>query len=79
MDPYLVISTDCHAGLRPGGYREYVDPQHRDAFDVALAQQVAMTEEMENRGKESGAFAVVPKPVSVGLIFKALGLRERAT
>ena len=33
MDRYLVISTDCHAGLPPGGYREYLDPQYRQAFD----------------------------------------------
>jgi predicted TIM-barrel fold metal-dependent hydrolase len=47
MERHLVISSDCHAGLPPGGYREYLDPKFRDAFDVALKQQIAMTEEME--------------------------------
>lgn len=41
MDRYLVISSDCHAGLPPEQYREYVDPQHREAFDAALPIQNA--------------------------------------
>ena len=41
MDRYLVISSDCHAGLPPERYRDYVDPQYRDAFDVALPIQLA--------------------------------------
>ena len=27
MDRYLVISSDCHAGLPPERYRDYLDPQ----------------------------------------------------
>ena len=34
MDRFLVISSDCHAGLLPEAYREYLDPQYREAFDV---------------------------------------------
>jgi predicted TIM-barrel fold metal-dependent hydrolase len=44
MDRYLVISSDCHAGLPPEKYREYVDPQFRDAFDVALPIQIEETQ-----------------------------------
>ena len=44
MDRYLVISSDCHAGLQPERYRDYLDPRHRDAFDVALPIQIAATE-----------------------------------
>ncbi len=44
-DRYLVISTDCHAGLPPGGYREYLDPQYRERFDAALQLQRDMAEE----------------------------------
>ena len=40
MDRYLVISSDCHAGLPPEQYRDYVDPKYRDAFDVALPIQI---------------------------------------
>ena len=47
MERHLLISSDCHAGLPPGGYREYLDPEFRDPFDVALKQQIAMTQEME--------------------------------
>ena len=39
MDRYLVISSDCHAGLLPEQYRDYVDPQYREIFDVALPIQ----------------------------------------
>ncbi len=39
MDRYLVISSDCHAGLLPEKYRDYVDPQYREVFDIALPIQ----------------------------------------
>jgi len=44
-DRHLVISTDCHAGLPPEQYRDYLDPQYRDAFDQALPIQLAMTKQ----------------------------------
>jgi predicted TIM-barrel fold metal-dependent hydrolase len=44
MDRYLVISSDGHAGPHAADYREYVDPEFRDAFDAALPIQIAMTE-----------------------------------
>jgi predicted TIM-barrel fold metal-dependent hydrolase len=43
MDRYLVISSDCHAGLPPAEYRGYLDPQYREAFDAALPIQLAET------------------------------------
>jgi predicted TIM-barrel fold metal-dependent hydrolase len=43
MDRYIVISSDCHAGLPPDQYRDYLDPQYRDAFDVALPIQLEET------------------------------------
>ena len=49
MDRYLVVSSDGHAGLPAAQYREYVDPEFRDAFDAALPIQVAMTKEAEKR------------------------------
>jgi predicted TIM-barrel fold metal-dependent hydrolase len=39
MDKILVISADCHAGLPPEQYRDYVSPEHRETFDVALPIQ----------------------------------------
>src|SRR4029450_10402234 len=66
MDRYLVISSDGHAGPRPEVYREYLDPRHREAFDVqhaarmaALAQagdMLEMRQESESwaEGKPSG-------------------------
>ncbi|MEE2673255.1 MAG: amidohydrolase family protein [Myxococcota bacterium] len=45
MDRYLVISSDCHAGLPPERYRDYLDPQYREAFDVALPIQIEATQQ----------------------------------
>jgi predicted TIM-barrel fold metal-dependent hydrolase len=47
MDRHLVISSDCHAGLPPGGYRDYLDPQYREAFDAAHERQLASTRDLE--------------------------------
>ena len=33
-DRYTIISADCHAGGSHEQYREYLDPQYRDAFDA---------------------------------------------
>lgn len=49
MDRYLVISSDCHAGLPAKRYREYVDPKYRDAFDAALPVMLATMEEMSSQ------------------------------
>ena len=48
-DRYLVISSDCHAGLRPEAYRDYLDPQFREAFDEALPVQNAAMKESGKR------------------------------
>ena len=47
MDRYLVVSSDGHAGPQPEVYRDYLDPKHREAFDVALPIQIEITEQME--------------------------------
>jgi predicted TIM-barrel fold metal-dependent hydrolase len=44
MDRYLVISSDCHAGLPPERYRDYLDPKYRAAFDQALPIQIEQTQ-----------------------------------
>ncbi|HEM46439.1 MAG TPA: amidohydrolase, partial [Alphaproteobacteria bacterium] len=49
MDRYLVISSDCHAGLPPEQYRDYLDPQYRPAFDAALPLQIEATKEAAKR------------------------------
>ena len=46
MSRYLTISSDCHAGLPPEQYREYLDPKHRDSFDSSLAAELAQREAM---------------------------------
>ncbi len=47
MDRYLVLSSDGHVGLPPGGYREYLDPKYRETFDAAMKIQIARTREAE--------------------------------
>lgn len=47
-DRFTVISSDCHAGLPPDRYRDYVDPQHREVFDMALPMQKAVTDKFEH-------------------------------
>jgi predicted TIM-barrel fold metal-dependent hydrolase len=47
MDRFIVISSDCHAGLPPSKYREYLDPQYREMFDMALPLEVAAREKVE--------------------------------
>ena len=44
MDRFLVISSDCHAGLPGKRYREYLDPQYRDEFDRQYEARMAALE-----------------------------------
>lgn len=49
MDRYMVISSDCHAGLPPEQYRDYLDPEYRELFDDALPIQMEMIRTAEKR------------------------------
>jgi hypothetical protein len=42
MERYLVISSDTHAGPPSEAYRDYVDPEFREAFDRDLEQSLAL-------------------------------------
>lgn len=44
MDRYLVISSDCHAGLPNTAYRAWLDPELREAFDEAVLARQRMAE-----------------------------------
>ena len=37
MQRYMVISSDCHAGLPNAQYRDWLDPKYHAAFDAARA------------------------------------------
>ncbi|MCH2173454.1 amidohydrolase [Myxococcota bacterium] len=39
--PYLIISSDSHAGLPLEQYREWLDPKYRTAFDEQLPEELA--------------------------------------
>ncbi len=49
MERHLVISSDCHAGLPPERYRDYVDPRYREIFDVALPIQIETARQMARK------------------------------
>ena len=57
MNNYMVISADCHAGLPSEQYREWLDPDFRDAFDQSLAARAAMEAELAERGLRNEEFA----------------------
>ena len=41
-DNYLIISSDTHAGLPDAQYKQYLEPQYREAFDEDLLQRAAL-------------------------------------
>lgn len=41
-DRYLLISADCHAGPESGHYREYIDPEFREAYEEYLVNVAGM-------------------------------------
>ena len=51
-DRYMIISSDCHAGLPNEEYRPYLDPQFLDAFDAHLAEREAMREQFQIMGNK---------------------------
>lgn len=51
-DRYMIISSDCHAGLPNEEYRPYLDPEFRDAFDAHLAEREAMREQFQIMGNK---------------------------
>jgi predicted TIM-barrel fold metal-dependent hydrolase len=53
---YLVISSDCHAGLPNVEYREWLDPEHRPAFDEYLAERTKQLQ-LAQRGMLNERFA----------------------
>ena len=57
MSRYLVISSDCHAGLPNEQYRSWLEPQYRDAFDEAQAARALMETELKHRGLRNEEFA----------------------
>jgi predicted TIM-barrel fold metal-dependent hydrolase len=57
MNRYLVISSDCHAGLPNAEYREWLDEPFRGAFDEFQAARALMEAELAERGLRNQEFA----------------------
>lgn len=56
-EPYLIISSDCHAGLPTEEYRPYLDARFHRAFDEFLGQRDARRAEATRLGIRNDAFA----------------------
>lgn len=48
MASYLIISSDTHAGPPAERYRDYLDPEYREAFDADLAAAAEQAREQEH-------------------------------
>ncbi len=43
----IVVSSDCHAGLRIADYKPYVESKYHEMLDVAVPVQVEMMQKAE--------------------------------
>jgi hypothetical protein len=41
MEHYVIISADCHAGPNAPVYRDFLDSEYRDDFEIELAERQA--------------------------------------
>ena len=57
MSRYMVISSDCHAGLPGEEYRQWLDPEHRDAFGEYLKARAVVEADLAERGLRNEEFA----------------------
>ena len=57
MSRYMVISSDCHAGLPSEEYREWLDPGYRDAFAEYLKARAVVEADLAERGLRNEEFA----------------------
>jgi len=46
-DNFIVVSSDCHAGLRIADYKPYVESKYHELMDMAVPIQIEMTEKAE--------------------------------
>ncbi|MEE6270054.1 MULTISPECIES: amidohydrolase family protein [Streptomyces] len=56
-DPYLIVSSDCHAGLPTEEYRPYLERRFHRAFDDFLAGRDARRAAMTRLGVRNETFA----------------------
>ena len=52
---YLVISSDCHGGLPNEQYREWLDPEYREAFVISrVREDPALRDRLYDRLRRDG-------------------------
>ncbi len=49
MSRVLIVSSDCHAGLPGGRYRDYLDEDYREAYDRQLARLAAQGDKLREQ------------------------------
>ncbi|HEX6476289.1 MAG TPA: amidohydrolase family protein [Acidimicrobiales bacterium] len=57
MSRYMVISSDCHAGLPSAEYREWLDPEYREPFGEYLTARAAVEADLAASGMRNEEFA----------------------
>jgi predicted TIM-barrel fold metal-dependent hydrolase len=57
MDRYMVISSDCHAGLPNLQYKDWLDPEFHEAFDEEQTARGELELEIRARGMRNDEFA----------------------
>ena len=66
QERHIIISSDCHAGLPAEKYRDYMDPQYRDMFDMALPIQTEMTDVLKDDVKDALLGSIALKRLGQG-------------
>jgi predicted TIM-barrel fold metal-dependent hydrolase len=57
MSRYMIISSDCHAGLPNQEYRSWLDPEFRESFDEYMSARALIEAELAQRGMRNEEFA----------------------
>ena len=57
MDPYIIISSDTHAGLPTEQYRDYLEKSFHPAFEDFLSEREAQLEQITAMGIRNEKFA----------------------
>ncbi len=56
-EPYLIVTSDSHAGLPTEAYRPYLESKYHPAFDQFMSERGIQLEEITNLGVRNSDFA----------------------
>jgi predicted TIM-barrel fold metal-dependent hydrolase len=73
--PYILISSDCHAGAPPSVYRDYLEARYRDSYDAWLdrmgIRRATPQEEVSSLSERVGGLELDPFGVSIRQSFSS--------